>query len=143
MKKRLVIMLCLAVVVCAAVILALSGTAKRSRPFRELEASDVASATLRLLPPDETIRIDDPEPLIRLLRQLVVYEEVSSLPGTLSGQSVIVSLTLSNGERTEIEVLTPYLVIDGTGCRAKYGPCEALSRYANRLSAGAQAITKG
>lgn len=40
---------------------------------------------------------------------------------------------MSDGTQTSIMAYNPFLVIDGTGYRTKYEPCEALNSYANRL----------
>ena len=51
-----------------------------------------------------------------------------------AGQAVLFTVTFDRrhedgGRRT----YNPFLIIDGTGWRTAYGPCEALNRFANEL----------
>ncbi len=64
-------------VLAAAVILAALTAAvliTRGRmPYQDLKASEVVSAAVRLSPPDETVPIADPEELVALLKEVVIY----------------------------------------------------------------------
>lgn len=129
MKKRAVL---LAVSACVIVIgIAASGLAGR-RPFRDLQASDVVSATVYLSPPDETIPIPDIPELVLYLQEVVVYNKDDSY-SSYCGQGVTFTLTMSDGSQIRIMAYNPFAVIDGVGYRTKYAPCEKLSRYANQL----------
>ena len=107
--------------------------ADTQKPLRDLNASDVAAATVRLLPPDITIQIDDTDKLVRLLRKAAVTEPSAPDSDTLSGQNVIYRLDLSNGDFKEIQVFYPYMVIGGISYKAERRSCEALSSYANTI----------
>ena len=99
---------------------------------QDLKASEVVSAAVRLSPPDETVPIADPEELVALLKEVVIYREDDSYT-EYSGQAVTFTLTMADGSQEEITAYSPFLIVNGTGYRAKYGPCEQLSRYANQL----------
>lgn len=123
-------------VLAAAVILAALTAAvliaRGKMPYQDLKASEVVSAAVRLSPPDETVPIADPEELVALLKEVVIYREDDSYT-EYSGQAVTFTLIMADGSQDEITAYSPFLIVNGTGYRAKYGPCEQLSRYANQL----------
>ncbi len=102
------------------------------KPFKEMKPSEIASATVRLSPPDKTILITEIEELTNYLNDVVIYNKDNSFT-EYSGQGIIFTLTMADGTQTEIIAYNPFLVIDGVGYKTKYEPCEALNRYANRL----------
>ena len=101
-------------------------------PYQDLKASEVVSAAVRLSPPDETVPIADPEELVALLKEVVIYREDDSYT-EYSGQAVTFTLIMADGSQEEITAYSPFLIVNGTGYRAKYEPCEQLNRYANQL----------
>ena len=102
------------------------------KTFKDLESSEIVSATVRLTPPDTTIQIEEIEELTEYLNDVVIYNEDNSYT-EYSGQGVIFTLKLSDGTRTEVMEYNLFFVIDGVGYKTKYEPCQALSAYANRL----------
>ena len=130
MKKKIIIIA--AVVVCAVliVLLALSG----QKPYKDLSASDIVSATVHLAPPDKTIQIADAdiEELVSCLNEIVIYNEDNSYT-EYSGQAVIFTLTMVDGSQEEITAYNPFVIINGTGYKTKYEPCEKLNNYANKM----------
>ena len=104
----------------------------RKKPFKDLEPSEIVSATVRLTPPDTTIQIEEIGELTGYLNEVVIYNEDNSYT-EYSGQGVIFTLKLSDGTQTEVMAYNPFFVIDGVGYKTKYEPCQALSAYANRL----------
>ena len=128
-KRWLIALLCLAVI--AGGILAASAMAGR-RPYKELTAADIQSATVLLTPPDTTLEIPDTGELAEYLSQLVIYDRDDSYT-EYAGQGALFTLQLADGSTTDIMAYNPFLVIDGVGYRTKYEPCEALNRYANGL----------
>ena len=129
-KKRIVFAICLLVIIGAIIIL----TAGK-KPFKDLTQADIVSATVRMGPPDKTVQIEDTEELVKLLKNVVVYNKDNSYT-EYSGDGCIFTLSLSDGTHKEITAYYPFLVIDGTGYKTKHEPCEALRRYANELSNG-------
>ena len=116
--------------IAAAVLLAVLTAAvmipKGKRPYRELNASDIVSAAVYLGPPDRTVRIADLEELASYLNDIVIYHKDN-------GQTVRFTLTMADGSQVELTAFSPFVIINGTGYRAEYEPCERLSRYANQL----------
>ena len=104
----------------------------RKKPFKDLEPSEIVSATVRLTPPDTTIQIEEIGELTGYLNEVVIYNKDNSYT-EYSGQGVIFTLKLSDGTQTEVMAYNPFFVIDGVGYKTKYEPCQALSAYANRL----------
>ena len=126
--KRLIIVL-----VCFLLLgIAVFALTYRKRPFKDLDASEIVSATVRLTPPDKTIQITEISELAEYLNDTVIYHKDDSYT-EYAGQGVTFTLTMSDGRRTEVMAYNPFLIIDGVGYKTKYAPCEALSSYANRL----------
>ena len=90
------------------------------RPFRGLEAADIAAATVLVGPPDVTLELDagEIETLADLLADVRITRPDQSY-SEYAGQTVT--------------AYNPFLIIDGTGWRTAYAPCEALNRFANEL----------
>lgn len=105
-----------------------------SRPFRGLEAADIASASVQLFPPDVTMELDrtEIETLTALLRDVRVTRRDDSY-AEYCGQAVVFALTLADGTEVSVTACAPFLIIDGAGWRAAYAPCKALNVFANRL----------
>lgn len=122
--------------IAAAVLLAVLTAAvmipKGKRPYRELNASDIVSAAVFLGPPDRTVRIADLEELASYLNDIVIYHKDNGYTD-YCGQTVRFTLTMSDGSQVELTAFSPFVIINGTGYRAEYEPCERLSRYANQL----------
>lgn len=115
------------------IILSFAGCAQNGeKPYKDLTASDIASATVQLSPPNKTIQVDDIEKLVSILRDIVIYEEDNSY-GEYMGQGVLFTLTLTDGTTQEVLAYNPFFVINGTGYKTKYEPCEKLNNYANEL----------
>ena len=110
------------------------------RPFRDLTAADLTSATVTLTPPDKTLAVTDLDALARCLSDVVIYQEDDSIT-EYAGQGVTFRLTLADGGQTSVTAFNPFLVVDGVGYRTEYEPCEALNSYANELlSSGAAPV---
>ncbi|MDO4285629.1 MAG: hypothetical protein Q4C60_09905 [Eubacteriales bacterium] len=131
-KRSLVIVIACVCLLGIAAAVSLSGAGRK--PYKNLEAAQIASAQVLLSPPGRTVEIRDGEigELVSYLKELEIYQEDQSYT-EYSGQSVVFTLTMTDGAQTEIMEYSPFLVIDGVGYRAKQEPCEALSEYANEL----------
>ena len=128
----------LSLVVIAGGILAASAMAGR-RPYKNLTAADIQSATVHLTPPDATLEIPDTAELAEYLSQVVIYGRDDSYT-EYAGQGVVFTLHLADGSTAEVMAYNPFLVIDGVGYRTKYEPCETLNNYANQLLGGGEAV---
>ena len=104
------------------------------RPFRDLEAADISTASVTLMPPDVTLELDEAEmeTLAELLRDLRITRPDQSYTEYI-GQAVQFTVTFADGTETEVMDYNPFLISDGTGWRTAYGPCEALNNFANDL----------
>ena len=117
-----------------------TGFSPGERPFRDLEAADIVSASVALTPPDVTLAVPDTEELAELLRAVTCRERDDSYT-EYAGQAVTFTLHLADGSSTRVMAYSPFLVIDGAGYRTDQAPCEALNAYANRLlETGAEVI---
>ncbi|MBD5477653.1 MAG: hypothetical protein HDR17_17020 [Lachnospiraceae bacterium] len=102
------------------------------KPFRNLEASDIVSATVLLMPPNETIQITETSELVSNLKEIVIYN-IDNSYRNYTGQAVIFTITMSDGTQMEVMEYNPFIVINGLGYKTKYEPCEDLNNYANSL----------
>ena len=89
-----------------------------TKPYQDLTAADITSATVLLQPPDQTLRVEEPDRLIELLQDVVIYEEDNSY-AEYAGQAVTIQLTMSDGTQTDITAYNPFLIIDGIGYRTE------------------------
>ena len=122
--------------VVLAVLLALAAglLAWGRRPFRDLEAADIAAASVTLMPPDVTLELntEEIETLAGLLGDLRITRPDQSYT-EYAGQAVQFAVTFADGTETVVTDYNPFLIIDGTGWRTAYEPCEALNSFANDL----------
>ena len=95
--RWLIVLLCLAAVGCG--VFAASAMAGK-RPYRDLTAADILSATVLLAPPDTTLEIPDTAELAEYLNQLVIYGRDDSYT-EYAGQAVLFTLHLADGSTTE------------------------------------------
>ncbi len=107
-------------------------TCSGRKPYKDLEASDIVSATVHLIPPDKTIQIAQVQDLVEYLNEIVIYHKDNTYT-EYSGQAVVFTLAMADGSKEEIMAYNPFVVRNGTGYRAKYEPCEKLNQYANAL----------
>ena len=126
-RKRLMIVIGFFVILGIAV-LVVSGR----KPYKNLEASDIVSATVHLIPPEKTIQITDIAELVPYLNEVAVYYKDDSYTDYV-GHAVTVTLTMADGSREEIMEYRPFIIINGVGYRAKPRSCDNLSNYANTL----------
>ena len=132
MKKRRIFILALCIL--AVLVMVLVWSFKGKMPFRDLEPAQIASAQVRLGPPDETIEITEIKELADYLNQVVIYGEDDSY-SQYAGQTCIFTVIKTDGTVLEVAAFNPFIIINGVGYRCKYEPCEALNRYANQLLA--------
>ena len=128
MRKKAVIAMAVVIVVLTAGVIISRG----KMPYKDLKASDIVSAAVYLSPPDETVQITDIEELVSYLSEVAIYHEDNSYTD-YCGQSVVFTLTMADGAQEKITACNPFVIINGIGYKAKYEPCERLSRYANKL----------
>ena len=99
------------------------------KPFKNIE---ITSASVQLLPPDETIQIVDVEELEELLKNVIIYKRDDSFT-EYTGQAVVFTITKNDSSTIEVTAYNPFIIIDGKGYKCKYEPCEKLNSYANEL----------
>lgn len=131
MEKRTFIILLTFILLVIVVVMGFAAFGGK-KPYKDLDAAQIMSVTVRLAPPDTTVQITDIEEFAAYLKDIVIYHEDNSYT-EYNGQSVTFTLTMTDGTQTSIMAYNPFLVIDGVGYKTKYEPCEALSSYANRL----------
>ena len=110
------------------------------KPYKDLDASEIVSATVRLEPPGKTLPVEDIDELTEYLQDVVIYDKDDSYK-SYDGLSVTYMLTMADGTQTEIMPYNPCIVIDGIGYRAEHDPCSVLSNYADRLLSDENNVT--
>lgn len=131
MKKKGIIVLAACVLLLSIVVIAFAAGGGK-KPYKDLDATQIASATVRLSPPDKTVQIIEIKELVEYLKDVVIHNEDNSYT-EYTGQGVTFTLTMTDGTQTKIMAFNPFLVIDGVGYKTDYEPCEALNNYANKL----------
>ena len=129
-KKWLIITMVCMVLLCIVVMVFLFTVGKK--PYKNLDAAQIASAKVQLTPPDKTVEIEDISELVGYLNDVVIYNQDNSYTEYV-GQGVTFTLIMTDGTQTEITAYNPFLIIDGVGYKTKYEPCQALNSYANEL----------
>ncbi len=131
MKRRIFIISLMCILLAAAVVIGFA-IFDGKKPYKDLDATQIASVTVHLTPPDTTVQIIDIEEFVAYLKDVVIYNQDNSYT-EYNGQGVTFTLTMADGTQINIMAYNPFLVIDGVSYKTKYGPCEALSNYANML----------
>lgn len=136
-KRTKTILLCAGaavVVLAVAAVLLLGGSASGDKPFAALKASDIAAASVKLMPPDTTIVLNEAQiqTLAGLLNDVVLHEEDDGYT-SYCGQAVEFTLALQSGETRTVVAYSPFLILDGVGYQTEHAPCSALNQFANDL----------
>ncbi|MCM1050054.1 MAG: hypothetical protein NC433_16680 [Clostridiales bacterium] len=129
MKKYGVIAL---IAIMMIVLIAYGKQKSGERPFKDLETSEIVSATVYLEQENKTIKINDIDELTDYLNALIIYDEDSSYK-EYSGSATVFNLTMTDSTQMSIVTYMPFLIIDGVGYQAEYEPCYALARYVINL----------
>lgn len=130
MRKRLHVA---AVLIAAAILIVLVCIFAVKRPFLHLNADDIASAEVFLIPPDVTIPITDRAKISELstiLREIRLYE-VDDSGRYYDGQLVQATIVLHTGETHTIGAYGSFLFLDGICYRTEYAPSQALNAFGN------------
>jgi len=74
MTKKVFIAIIGCLIVIGTVVIAFSG----QKPYKDLEASDIVSATVFLAPPNKTVKITEIKDLVEYLNEVVIYNKDNS-----------------------------------------------------------------
>ncbi|MEL7609209.1 MAG: hypothetical protein AAGU74_06850 [Bacillota bacterium] len=106
-----------------------------AKVFRDLNARDVSSFTVTLLPPAAEFTTDDEtsiSELVDILREITLLESDDSYRD-YNGQWVEFQLKMNDGGVRTIAAYNPFIIIDGVGYQTEYAPCEKLNAFGNAL----------
>lgn len=108
--------------------------ASGSKPFKDLTVGEISSVTVEVLPPDKSAELgqEDIERLVNNLRAVTTYRKDDSYR-EYSGQAVVFTIHKTDDGTLVVMAYNPFLIIDGTGYRTKYEPCQALNVLGNEL----------
>ncbi len=130
--KRLLLMCCVAAI---AAVLVVTGLMYGDKPFAKLDATDVASAKLLILPPQKEVVIQDEKnlsELVDILNTIKTYDTSDSGEDYV-GQLVRFTLTLKDGSQVSVGAYNPFLYINEVCYKTRYGACQRLNAFGNRL----------
>lgn len=130
-KNKILLITAICLLVVISIVLVFVNKVQK-RPFKNLEVTDIKSASVELFPPGETIQIAEFGELVKYLNDIVIYNEDNSYT-EYNGQVVTFIITMTDGTQTTIMAYNPFLVIDGVGYKTPSVPYEDLNAYANRL----------
>ena len=99
-KKTAVVLLCAVIVIAAAARICTNFIGKK--PFASLKAEDIASATVQLLPPNQTAPVTDLDALAAALNDAVIYRKDGSYT-EYNGQAVIYTIVLKDGTERAVK----------------------------------------
>jgi len=130
-KKWLLFILCVALLAAATGGLVFR-LAAGSRPFKDITADQIASASVEIVPPDRSADLsrESIEELAGILRVATVYRRDDSYRD-YAGQAAVYTIVMTDGSTVTVQAYNPFLIIDGVGYRTKYEPCQALNALGN------------
>lgn len=82
MRKKAIILSLICILTAAIIMIAVAVVSGR-KPYKDLEAAQIVSATVELVPPHKTIQIAEIAELVDLLKDVVIFNEDNSAPSLL------------------------------------------------------------
>lgn len=133
MKKKITVI----AVSCSAILVVLIMIFRlwQTRPFKNLNASQVESITISLRAPGITIELNNEqiETAISLLNEIIIYQR-GYVSDATTGQVVDLLITKHNDYEINVSFLANTTVIlNNTKYRVKYKASEKLNAFANSL----------
>jgi hypothetical protein len=130
-KKHLLICICVIIILISFILIIRN---REEIPFKDLSAEEISEVSVQLLPPDVTLRLNESEinDLVKILHSVVIYNRDDSYKN-YNGQAVSYIISKTDGTTMRITAYNPFLIIEGTGYKTKYEPCEQLNRLGNQI----------
>lgn len=134
MKKKSILFTIILAVIIVIIFLIINQNRLPEKPFKDINMDDIKSVTVTLLPPNVYYELNSEEikELIDILHSMEIYNKDNSYKD-YSGQNITFNIVKNNNTTMEIMVYNPFLVIDGTGYKTKYEPCEKLNSLGNKI----------
>ncbi|MGI5900731.1 MAG: hypothetical protein ACOX8S_12610 [Christensenellales bacterium] len=137
-KRRLGIALIVAGLTLAALtFFFINGTIGR-KPFSDISAGDIKSASVRAIAPNETapvVRKETFDELAEILRQVTIYRRDDS-GRNMAGQLITYTVELTSGQSISVGAYGSYMYIGDVCYKAEYEPSEALNSLGNKIIRG-------
>ena len=105
------------------------------KPLEELSINEIERVDVELFPPGKkiTLTVEEITRLVPLLHDVVTYQEDPSY-NQYDGQAVVFTILKKDGMTNTVMAYNPFIVLNGTGYRTQYKPCEQLNNFANELA---------
>lgn len=138
--KRLVIIFaaaCMMLAACSSTGGSQSADTKESsmerHPFEKLSVGELKDIVLFVIPPDKETHLSEEqmEKCVELLREIEVVKKVAS--EKLVGQMIECRIEKKDGSVCKVQLLNPYVVIDGAWFEMKEDPQDRFSEFANGI----------
>ncbi|WP_288222370.1 hypothetical protein [uncultured Clostridium sp.] len=136
MKKKGILFTIILAVIIVIIISFFNINQKRlsEKLLKDISVDDIESVTVILLPPNVSYELnyEEIEELVEILHSVEIYNKDNSY-NEYYGQNVTFTIVKDNNTTIKIMAYNPFLVIDGTGYKTKYEPCERLSSFGNKI----------
>ncbi len=102
-------------------------------PFEELSVDEVKDIVVFAVPPEKEKQLskEQMENCVRLLREIEVVKKVAS--EDLVGQMIECRIRKKDGSNCKVQLMNPYVVIDGVWYEMKEEPQDGFSSFANGM----------
>ena len=102
-------------------------------PFEKLSVGELKDIVLFVIPPDKETHLSEEqmEKCVELLREIEVVKKVAS--EKLVGQMIECRIEKKDGSVCKVQLLNPYVVIDGAWFEMKEDPQDRFSEFANGI----------
>ena len=100
------------------------------KPYSNISESDIAEVYI-LFGIYEPYPLTDEEitQFVDMLKSVIIYQKDNSYVGYDGVQSQKFCIEKTNGKIIYISAANPFFIINGTGYRTEYAPCDKLSRF--------------
>ncbi|MBC8581161.1 MAG: hypothetical protein ACLTBU_00275 [Zhenhengia sp.] len=123
MKKNIGYM----VIIISIIIIFMISNNYGNKPFEHLVADEIGDILLNTDFSDVSVRIEESEHikvLSRLLKRIIIQEE--ERPNKYEVSMIHFTLNMKDGNKIQLSLCNPYLLIDGKSYKMKYGAGEQL-----------------
>lgn len=134
MKRKSVLFTIILAVILIIIFFTINQKRVSEKILKDISVDDIESVEVTLLPPNVSYELnyEEIEELIEILHSVKIYNKDNSYKD-YSGQNVTFTIVKNNNTTIKIMAYNPFIVIDGTGYKTEYEPCERLSSFGNKI----------
>ena len=100
------------------------------KPYSKISESDIAEVSI-LFGTYEPYQLteNETEEFINMLKDVVIYKKDNTYVEYTGVKKSMFCIEKTNGKKIYIGTANPFFIINGTGYRTEYLPCDRLSRF--------------